>query len=273
MSALILHTGLLLNLILPVFQTGPDIPPVISPFSLENRVNQGAVVTRLEGTDVMSGPEETGVFRRLHLPAGFVTEIWEKEDDKIFVWSKDLDWGGWAAKADFQEMQPDLANQFNRFGQAFSAGLGDKITLSPSVSISNLENILKAAGSPAILEEPDFASFIYKRSFFYNIDPVYLLAFFKKESSMGLAGATVYTKNIGNIRCTAGYICRDGWRKYSSWKESAEDWFKLILDNYVGQGLDTVGRIVYVYAPPFENDTKLYINQVNSMVARYRAML
>lgn len=219
----------------------------------------------------MSGPEQAGAWRRLHLPYSYVVEQWGKQDDKVFVWSNELEWGGWASASDFKIVTTEEAKVLNRFGQPFGKGQSDKVDVPVSLSLSTIEAILREVNSPAITQEADFAQFIYNRSFVYNIDPAFLLAFFRKESYYGKAGAPIYNKNIGNIICTSGYKCAGGWRKYDTWKESAEDWFKLISTYYVGVGLDRVSSIIRVYAPASAgNDTYQYNWQVNSWIAEYR---
>jgi hypothetical protein len=263
LQGVLLGLGLLLNLFNPA---------TVADKLQAEEANPVAIVVKPEGSDIMSGPEKDGTWRRLHLPPGFVVEEWGKQEDKIFVWSYDLEWGGWAAATDFQEIAKEEIKHNSRYGQAYSAGAGEKVNVDTTLSIPTIEAVLREANSPTLKDEPDFAAYIYKRSFFYHIDPAYLLAFFKKESGYGTVGAPTYTKNIGNIRCTAGYQCIDGWRKYDSWKASADDWFDLINTHYVSKGLETVTAIVYVYAPPADgNNVGLYIWQINSLVADYRA--
>jgi hypothetical protein len=45
-----------------------------------------------------------------------------------------------------------------------------------------------------------------------------------------------------------------------------EDWFKLIREVYVDNGLITLEAVLAVYAPSFENDTELYMSQTMSRV-------
>jgi cell wall-associated NlpC family hydrolase len=101
----------------------------------------------------------------------------------------------------------------------------------------------------------------------YGINPAYAAVFFTKESSCGNFGDNLASHNFGNIRWTPGYPTLDRvWRAYPNWSAGMEDWFRLIKTEYVGRGLKTVDQIVPVYAPSFENDTSLYIQQVKSRV-------
>ncbi len=266
MQGVLLNLGLLLNLAISSSQAN-----VSNSNLLLAEANPIGIVVKVEGSDIMSGPENSGTWRRLHLPPGFVVEQWGKQDDKIFVWSMELEWGGWAAAADFEIMPSQDIKPLSRYSGPYSAGQGEKVNIDSSLSVATIEAILREAQSPAILTESDFAAYIYKRSFFYHIDPAYLLAFFRKESSYGTAGAPVQTKNIGNIRCTEGYQCSGPWRKYDTWKAAADDWYNLIATHYIGEGLDTVSRILWVYAPPADgNYTPQFIRQINGWVAEYR---
>jgi flagellum-specific peptidoglycan hydrolase FlgJ len=107
----------------------------------------------------------------------------------------------------------------------------------------------------------------------YGIDPAYALAFFINESSAGTQGIATVTKSIGNIRVTPGYENYQGFRKYPGWDAGIEDWYKLIKNLYVdGWGLNTVEKIVPVYAPAADNNNPAaYIKHVNNLVAQWRS--
>ncbi len=102
----------------------------------------------------------------------------------------------------------------------------------------------------------------------YGINPAYAVAFFTKESSCGTAGNNLASHNFGNIRWTPGYPTIDGiWRAYPTWAAGMEDWFKLIKEGYFQfRNAHTLADILPIYAPEFENDTTLYMNQVMDWV-------
>ncbi|NWJ47110.1 MAG: C40 family peptidase [Chloroflexi bacterium] len=104
----------------------------------------------------------------------------------------------------------------------------------------------------------------------YGINPAYAAAFFTKESSCGNFGSNLASHNFGNIRWTPGYPTLDGiWRAYPTWTDGMEDWFRLIKEYYLGQGLVSVDRIVPVYAPAADsNNVELYITQIKQYVSR-----
>jgi len=137
----------------------------------------------------------------------------------------------------------------------------------PSISASFINTVLSNNGSPAAGTGQD----MYTLGVEYGIDPVYALAFFKEESSFGTTGVAQVTHSIGNSRCSAGYSCYLGYRAYGSWQEGYQDWYQLIKNLYIGQwGKSTVEEIIPTYAPPSENDTQSYIDNINTWVATWR---
>jgi hypothetical protein len=98
----------------------------------------------------------------------------------------------------------------------------------------------------------------------YGIDPAYPLAFFIVESQAGTRGVARTTLSIGNIRCTPGYRCAEGYRAYDTWTAGIEDWYRLIrtlyLDNWE---LRTPAAILPRYAPVGDhNDPDIYASNV-----------
>jgi hypothetical protein len=136
----------------------------------------------------------------------------------------------------------------------------------PSLSVQFINAVLCNASSPAC----GTGLALYDGSVTSGIDDVYALAFFKHESSYGRYGIARENLGLGNIRCTAGYVCKSGFRAYASWAEGYQDWYKLI-GWYVGTlHKSTVAAIVTTYAPSSENDTSAYIQSVESSVQAWR---
>ena len=145
---------------------------------------------------------------------------------------------------------------------------GSSVVGGPSLSAVKVDAILRDAGSPAAGSGQTF----YQDSLTYGIDDAYALAFFHEESNYGTKGAATQTLSIGNINCTDGYNCIGRFRAYSSWSAGIDDWYKLIKDVYVGQGLSTVESIIPHYAPSSDNnDESAYITSVESDVQAWRA--
>ncbi|GIV97134.1 MAG: hypothetical protein KatS3mg057_1791 [Herpetosiphonaceae bacterium] len=138
----------------------------------------------------------------------------------------------------------------------------------PTISPQQIDEILRSYGSPAV----GTGQAMYDFGIQYGIDPAFCLAFFIHESTAGTRGVATVTKSVGNIRTTPGYEDYQGYRRYSSWEEGIEDWYKLIRELYVDEwGLTTVEEILPVYAPPADNnDTPAYINTVRRLVESWR---
>jgi hypothetical protein len=138
----------------------------------------------------------------------------------------------------------------------------------PSTSVAQIELVLQKYGSPAV----GLGHKLYDLGVQYGIDPAYALAFFVHESGCGTQGVARTTKSLGNIRWTEGWDNFSGYRKYESWEQGMEDWYKLITDLYInGWGLRTVDAIIPVYAPSGDNNSPpAYIASVKSMVDEWR---
>jgi hypothetical protein len=144
-----------------------------------------------------------------------------------------------------------------------------------AVSYEEFQRVLTTRNSPAKNE----GRAIYDLGIQYGIDPAFLLAFFLKESNVGTCGnggncISTRAKNIGNIICTSGWTggCipnpankNTAFRVYNSWTQSAGDWYGHMRDSYIKKwGLVYIETIIPKYAPPFENDTCLYVKQITS---------
>jgi hypothetical protein len=146
---------------------------------------------------------------------------------------------------------------------------GLTVVRAPSVSIATIRRVLEQYDSPAAGD----AEAIFDLGARYGLDPAVCLAFFIVESSAGTKGMAIETRSLGNIRATPGYVNYKGYRKYATWREGVEDWYRLIARLYVGEwGLSTVEAIVPVYAPAADgNDPDNYIRAVRRLVAEFRA--
>jgi hypothetical protein len=139
---------------------------------------------------------------------------------------------------------------------------------SPSIDADFINQVLAFYHSPASGKGES----LYNLGIKYGIDPVYALAFFMHESSFGTTGVARKTLSLGNIRATSGYAAYDGYRKYTSWEEGFEDWYRLIKVQYIETwNLSTVDQIIPVYAPSSDhNDVTAYIQSVKSAVDTWR---
>ncbi len=139
----------------------------------------------------------------------------------------------------------------------------------PSMDAAAIRQVLQRYNSPAV----GAADAMYALGLEYGIDPAFCLAFFISESTAGTAGVARTTKSVGNIRTTAGYVDYQGYRKYESWEQGIEDWYRLIRDLYIADwSLTTVDQIIPVYAPSSDgNSPDHYIATVKKLVTSWRA--
>ncbi|GHO52896.1 glucosaminidase domain-containing protein [Ktedonobacter robiniae] len=143
------------------------------------------------------------------------------------------------------------------------------VVCQPSLSAVVLNRVLAFYGSPASGK----GQALYDLGVSYGIDPAYALAFFMHESSFGRAGYATITRSLGNIICTPGYsLCVGRFRAYVQWEDGFRDWYRLIRDEYAARGLDTVARIIPVYAPSADhNNVSGYVYAVDHAVEVWRS--
>jgi hypothetical protein len=150
------------------------------------------------------------------------------------------------------------------------------VTGPPTISADFIDRVLSAYGSPAA----GTGQALYDLGVESGIDPVYALAFFLHEDSFGETGIGAANHSLGNIRCSAGYPCKSGFRYYATWADAYQDWYNLILNGYVkghitdsmvGHPCATVDEIVPVYAPSSDhNDVASYIAAIERAVQTWR---
>jgi hypothetical protein len=146
----------------------------------------------------------------------------------------------------------------------------------PTITAEFIDRVLTAYGSPAA----GTGQALYELGVQDGIDPVYALAFFLHEDSFGETGIGAANQSLGNIRCSAGYACKSGFRSYATWAEGYQDWYNLILYGYVrgqvtiplaGHVCSTVDEIVPVYAPSSDhNNVVAYIAAIKHAVDTWR---
>ena len=138
----------------------------------------------------------------------------------------------------------------------------------PSLSAAFVNQVLAAAHSPA----SGIGEAFYQFSVHYQIDDAFTLAVFEHESAFGTTGIASVTHSVGNIRCSAGYACLDGFRWYPTWTEGLHDFYQLLRSLYVNQWhLLTVEQIIPVAAPASDgNDPPGYIHDVQTAMSTWR---
>lgn len=121
----------------------------------------------------------------------------------------------------------------------------------PSLDGARVDGILAAYGSPL----KGHGAQIVDLSRRYQVDDAVALAFFVMESRAGTQGEAVLTHSFGNLRPMPNVPMKDGYRKYHTWMESADEWFAVIRSLYLQTlKLRTVDAVVPVYAPASDNN-------------------
>jgi len=149
-------------------------------------------------------------------------------------------------------------------------GTNQSVVGPPTITVTQIRNVLAQYHSPAT----PYAQQLFDLGVQYGIDPAYALAFFVHESACGTTGVAQTTLSLGNIKWTPNWPqSYQGFRQYTSWPQGFADWYALIRNLYVAQWkLDTVPSIIPTYAPSWDhNDVQAYINDVQSLVAAWRA--
>lgn len=140
----------------------------------------------------------------------------------------------------------------------------------PTITAQKIDQVLCSAGSPAC----GTGQQMYDLGVQYRIDPIWCLAFFQHESSLGLKGEATITRNMGNLRSSSlEAFERDGYAVFYSWPEGYKAWYALISGPlYVGAGLTTPEQILQRYAPAGDNnDPDQYARAVEQDVQNWRA--
>lgn len=143
-----------------------------------------------------------------------------------------------------------------------------KVYSYPTIGPEFINEVLAKNKSPAA----GIGQYVFDTCVLYEIDPAFALAFFKHESTYGRCGVAKSTRGWGNVigKGPAGKIGR--FRAFHSWKEGFLDWciYMKKTGPYYKNGRLTVGEILPVYAPSYENDTKGYIRTMGLVVRNWR---
>jgi hypothetical protein len=113
--------------------------------------------------------------------------------------------------------------------QAAASSNESSVTGPPTITADFIDRVLSAYGSPAA----GTGQAHYDDGGASGIDPVYALAFFLHEDSLGKTSIGAANHSLGNIRRSNGYACQYGFRSYATWEEGYRDWYQLILLGYV----------------------------------------
>lgn len=153
----------------------------------------------------------------------------------------------------------------------------------PTISAKQFDDILAQYGSPA----HGIGPYITRIAHEHQIDTAYLLFIFIHESTAATNPAWIgfypdgsSTRNPGNIRCLGGYDCYKGFTVFPSWESGFEAMVQLLVEYRAGGGVyyrgtkqhDTITEAIRTWAPPSENDTERYVQQLQRAVSTWREL-
>lgn len=152
----------------------------------------------------------------------------------------------------------------------------------PTLSQSAFVNLINSLGTP-VSSEGGFALCAYNEAIRYGVDPLYMLAFARKETGIGTAGIGQTSEDKNLFGMTVGTkgdptiddnIASDGkFKVYTSYCQSVTDWDAYIRNYYFSKSLFTPNQIIPIYAPTSDgNNVEQYISDVNNFVNQYRQM-
>jgi hypothetical protein len=152
------------------------------------------------------------------------------------------------------------------------------------VVIANINAIIIGTG----LE--NMGASILQNALAYGVNPAFALAMFRKEASFAKLGTISFAnKNPGNIIATgacrgltAGSSCSGNYGEistngrfgiYGTMQDGIEAYFMLLNREYQPgsrYNCSDITCIINIYAPPSENDSGLYIQQISSWTKDYQ---
>ena len=150
--------------------------------------------------------------------------------------------------------------------------------------IANINAIISGTG----LE--NMGASIIENALAYGVNPAFALAMFRKEASFAKVGTIAYANNNpGNIIATgacrglaAGSSCSGNYGEistngrfgiYETMQDGIEAYFMLLNREYQPgsrYNCSDIPCIINIYAPPSENDSDLYIQQITSWTKDYQ---
>ena len=150
--------------------------------------------------------------------------------------------------------------------------------------ISDINSLLRGKGLD------NYGEAILNYSLEYEVNPAFALSMFRKEADFASLGSAATNNNPGNIRPTGecknsstGSSCnglygeistRNGFGVYPNMDAGIKAYFMLLANLYRGSfNCQDLPCIISKYAPSSENNTNLYINQVEGWTKDYQCAL
>ncbi|GHO44247.1 hypothetical protein KSX_24100 [Ktedonospora formicarum] len=133
----------------------------------------------------------------------------------------------------------------------------------PSLPGSYIDSVLASAGSPMVGN----GALIEQQSRLTNIDDAFALGVFSAETSYGAAGVGINCRNPGSV--SGGRCGNSSFKYYASYSEAIVDWFNLIRNNYVANGMTTVYAISGTYVGT--SGAPVWASKVINSMQRYQS--
>ncbi|HEX8474474.1 MAG TPA: peptidoglycan-binding protein [Pyrinomonadaceae bacterium] len=139
----------------------------------------------------------------------------------------------------------------------------------PSDAVARLNRMLRGSGLEGKGE------LMLRLAERYDVPVELALAMFRKEAQWNTTGVAPRNNNPGNIRFVGQQGAVRGAGGFARWQtvdEGIEAYFKLLGGSAYRQFVDARDwrGLIYKYAPPTENDSQLYLNQITNWMSQYR---
>lgn len=153
-----------------------------------------------------------------------------------------------------------------QFNQAQSSqAASTSIVGPPSLPATTVDSILRRMGSPMA----GTGKVIEQASRKTNIDDAFALGVWWTETNDGEAGVGLADRNPGSVRGSPGYPAAfDGYTIYPSYAAAVTDWFNILRNRYVSQGLTSVYAICHPYVGT--STANLWAAKVVNLMIRYQ---
>ena len=122
----------------------------------------------------------------------------------------------------------------------------DKIVFSQLEDKVTREQIIKYVNMNAGDRLKNKGYLFYDLGLKYDIDPAFAVAVAQMETSLGKATCASISRDCSNLFCIKGNNAPDEcklFRDYASYSDGIEAFYKLIKNNYVANGQDTIAKI------------------------------
>src|SRR5579862_5186903 len=117
-----------------------------------------------------------------------------------------------------------------------SQAAGGDIVGPPTVSATTVDKIFASVNSPM----RGTGKIVEQASRKYNIDDAFAIAVWWVETNDGAAGVGLANRNPGGMSSSPDYPNYGSFTVYPSYEAAINDWFVVVKNRYIGQGLTSV---------------------------------